>query len=67
MILGQLGRSEEAQPLIEAVLRRKSDVGKHFFDMARTWNIPEPQIKHMADGLRKAGLAHRACTTAFVI
>ena len=25
--------------------------------MARTWNIPDPQIERMADGLRKAGLA----------
>jgi adenylate cyclase len=57
MILGQLGRSEEAQPVIEAALTRKPDVCERFFDMARTWNIPDPQIKHMADGLRKAGLA----------
>ena len=57
MILGQLGRSEEAQPVIEAALRRKPDVGERFFHMARTWNIPDPQIEHMADGLRKAGLA----------
>ncbi len=57
MILGQLGRSEEAQPVIEAALTRKPDVSERFFDMARTWNIPDPQIKHMADGLRKAGLA----------
>ena len=57
MILGQLGRSEEAQPAIEAALRRTPDVGERFFDMARIWNIPDPQIEHMADGLRKAGLA----------
>ena len=48
MILGQLGRSEEAQPVIEAALRRKPDVGERFFDMAWTWNIPDPQIEYMA-------------------
>jgi tetratricopeptide (TPR) repeat protein len=56
MILGQLGRSAEAQPLIEAALRRKPDVGERLFDMARIWNVPDPQIEHIADGLRKAGL-----------
>ena len=24
--------------------------------MVRIWNVPDPQIEHMADGLRKAGL-----------
>jgi adenylate cyclase len=57
MILGQLGRKEEAQPLIEAALRRQPDVGERFWDMARIWNMPEPQVEHIADGLRKAGLA----------
>ena len=57
MILGQLGRSEEAQPAIEAALRRKPDVRDRLFDMARIWNVPDPHIEHIADGLRKAGLA----------
>ena len=57
MILGQLGRSEEAKPLIDAALKLKSDVRERLFDMARIWNIPDPHIEHMADGLRKAGLA----------
>jgi adenylate cyclase len=57
MILGQLGRSEEARPMIEAALRRKPDVRERLFDMARIWNVPEAHIEHMADGLRKAGLA----------
>jgi hypothetical protein len=25
--------------------------------MARVWNVPDPHIEHIADGLRKAGLA----------
>jgi hypothetical protein len=25
--------------------------------MARIWNVPGPHIEHVADGLRKAGLA----------
>jgi adenylate cyclase len=57
MTLGQLGRSEEAQPLIEAALKFKPDVRERFRDMARIWNMPEPHIEHMVDGLRKAGLA----------
>ena len=57
MILAQLGRSEEAQPVIEAALKLKPDVRERFWDMTRIWNMPDPQIKHMADGLRKAGLA----------
>jgi tetratricopeptide (TPR) repeat protein len=57
MILGQLGRNEEARPLIEEALRRKPDVGERLFDMARVWNLPDPQVEHIADGLRKAGLA----------
>jgi adenylate cyclase len=57
MILGQLGRSEEAQPVIEAALRLKPDVRERFWDMARIWNAPDPQIEHIAEGLRKAGLA----------
>ena len=57
MILGQLGRRAEAQPVIEAALRRQPDVRKRLWDMARIWNAPDPQIEHIADGLRKAGLA----------
>jgi adenylate cyclase len=57
MILGQLGRREEARPMIEAAVRRKPDVRERLFDMARIWNVPDPQIEHIADGLRKAGLA----------
>jgi adenylate cyclase len=57
MILGQLGRSEEAQPAIEAALELKPDVRARLFDMARVWNVPEAHIEHIADGLRKAGLA----------
>ena len=57
MILGQLGRSEEAQPMIEAALKLKPNVRERLFDMARIWNVPDPHIEHIADGLRKAGLA----------
>jgi tetratricopeptide (TPR) repeat protein len=57
MILGQLGRSEEARPLIDAALKLKLDVRERLWDMARIWNAPDPHIEHIADGLRKAGLA----------
>jgi TolB-like protein len=56
MILGQLGRAEEAQPVIAAVLQLRPEVAERFWAMARVWKIPDPQIAHMADGLRKAGL-----------
>jgi adenylate cyclase len=57
MILGQLGRSEEAQPAIEAALELKPDVRERLWGMARVWNVPDPHIERIADGLRKAGLA----------
>jgi adenylate cyclase len=56
MILGQLGRSEEAKPMIEAELKIRPDLRESFWEMARVWNIPDPAIENMADGLRKAGL-----------
>ena len=37
MILGQLGRSEEAQPAIEAALKLKPEVRERLWDMARVW------------------------------
>jgi adenylate cyclase len=57
MILGQLVRREEARPAITAALELKPDVRERLFDMARVWNVPDPHIEHMAEGLRKAGLA----------
>ena len=57
MILGQLGRREEAKPLIDAALRLNPDVRERLWDMARIWNVPDPHIEQIADGLRKAGLA----------
>ena len=57
MILGQLGRREEAKPLIDAALRLNPNVRERLWDMARIWNVPDPHIEHIADGLRKAGLA----------
>ena len=57
MILGQLGRREEAQPAIEAALKLKPDVPETLWGMARIWNVPDGDIEHMADGLRKAGLS----------
>jgi tetratricopeptide (TPR) repeat protein len=56
MTLGELGRSEEAQPAIDAAMALKPDVRDAFWDMARVWNVPDPHIEHMAQGLRKAGL-----------
>jgi hypothetical protein len=30
---------------------------ERLWEMARIWNVPDPHVEHMADGLRKAGLA----------
>lgn len=54
---GQLGNSMEAR----TAMRRLQEVQPGFSQMkfaeeARVWNIPEPEIHHFADGLRKAGL-----------
>ena len=57
MILGQLGRREEAKPLIDAALRLNPNVRERLWDMARIWNVPDPHIEQIAAGLRKAGLA----------
>jgi len=64
MILGQLGRSEEARQAIEGALDLKPDVRERFWDFARVWNFPDPHIEHMADGLRKAGLAIASAQSA---
>ena len=57
MIFGQLGRSEEAKPVVAAALKLKPDVRERLWGMARIWNVPDPHIEHIADGLRKAGLS----------
>ncbi|WP_027132881.1 hypothetical protein [Geminicoccus roseus] len=57
MILGQLDRNEEAQPYIEVALALNPTIRERFWTLARVWKIPDPHIEHMADGLRKAGLA----------
>ena len=57
MILGQLGRREEAKPLIDAALRLNPDVRERLWDVARIWNVLDPHIERLAAGLRKAGLA----------
>jgi phytoene/squalene synthetase len=44
-------------PGYEAAPKLKPDVRERLFDMARMWNFPDPHIEHMADGMRKAGLA----------
>ena len=36
---------------------RAEDARERLWDMARVWNVPDAQIEHFADGLRKAGLA----------
>lgn len=64
MILGQLGRREEARPVVETLLKLVPDVRERFWDMARVWNVPDPHIEHMVEGLRKAGLAITPATAA---
>jgi adenylate cyclase len=56
MILGQLGRVDEAQPAIAAALQLRPNVAEQFAAMARIWKVSDHGIAHMAEGLSKAGL-----------
>ncbi|HKG99801.1 MAG TPA: hypothetical protein VKB08_03625, partial [Bradyrhizobium sp.] len=53
--LGQLGRLEEAKPLLdEFMLRQPKDTQRHF--EVTTPYLDLQYRKHLADGLRRAGL-----------
>ncbi len=56
MILGQLGRSEEARDAVERLLALRPGFRQEFWHVPRDWNFPRPLVEHVADGLRKAGL-----------
>jgi len=56
MTYGQLGREREAQTSVEKLLRLKPDIGQQVYATLRIWNLPTPLIRHMEEGLRKAGL-----------
>lgn len=64
MTLGQLGRIDEARPVIKGVIELQPDIRERFWGLARIWNVPDPHIERMADGLRKAGLAIKPATQA---
>ena len=65
MILGQLDRSNEAKPLIDAAVRLKPDVHERLRDMARIWHVPDPHIEHIARATQGRP-RYRACATVFV-
>jgi tetratricopeptide (TPR) repeat protein len=56
MILGQLGKTEDAKRAAEEIIKLKPDFSKNVRSDLRRRNIPEEMINHMLDGLRKAGL-----------
>jgi len=56
MTYGQLGREREAKASVEKLLRLKPNIGQQVYATLRIWNMPQPLIEHVEDGLRKAGL-----------
>ena len=53
--LGHLGRTDDVQPALEALLRLKPEINIHF--VGEWWPISDPASReHLLDGLRKAGL-----------
>lgn len=56
MILGQLGRIEEARPVAQKLLQVKPDIRERFWHLTASWNLPCDVAEHIADGLRKAGI-----------
>jgi tetratricopeptide (TPR) repeat protein len=54
---GQLGRAEEAESALAGLLRVYPDFAEHAYDEFARRQIPEPEIEHLIEGLRKAGLA----------
>jgi len=56
MTLGQLGPEREARASLDRLLALKPNFGQQVFATLRIWNIPQPLIDHVEEGLRKAGL-----------
>jgi adenylate cyclase len=53
---GQLGRKEEAQPHVRALLKMYPDYPNHMREEYRKYRFSEELIEHLAEGLAKAGL-----------
>lgn len=54
MILGQLGRAEEAQIAVAETIKLKPDFAKSVRADLRRRSIPDDRIEHMIDGLGKS-------------
>ena len=57
MILGQLGRSDAAAPLVAAVNEQRPDFASLAREEVGFWNFDQDAIEHIVEGWRKAGLA----------
>ncbi len=57
MTLGQMGRERDASESVGKLLRLKPDFGQQVYATLRIWNLPQPLIDRIEEGLRKAGLA----------
>ena len=57
MILGQLGRADEAAPLVAFVREHMPEFVVQARDECRFWNLSEDLIDHFVAGWRKGGLA----------
>jgi adenylate cyclase len=57
MIYGQLGQADKAAAEIETLLSlAPDDIAQTIREKYRIWNAPEPLIRKIVEGLRKAGL-----------
>ena len=56
MCLGQLGKVEEAQPLVRQIRDLDLDVMQNTRSELSMWNLSPEIIEHFFDGWRKAGL-----------
>lgn len=56
MCLGQLGRTEEAEPLVQEIQNVDPDIVQSARSELAMWNLSPDVIEHFCDGWRKAGL-----------
>ena len=55
-ILGQLGRADDAEPIISDMLQDVPEVTDIILDLLAPWHFPDDLLDHLVDGWRKAGL-----------
>ncbi|MGI9404853.1 MAG: hypothetical protein ACR2O4_00665, partial [Hyphomicrobiaceae bacterium] len=56
-ILGQLGRREEARPIVDGILETVPELPNIIVELLAPWHFPPDLLEHFVEGWRKAGLA----------